>query len=984
MTSNSSSSMRGLTQYIADLRACRVRELEERRINKEMAHIRAKFKEGQLDGYQKKKYLSKIVFTYILGYQVDIGHMEAVNLISSSKYSEKQIGYLAITLLMHENSDIVRLVVNSIRKDLDEISEVSNCLALHAIANIGGKEMAEALAGDVHRLLISPTSRSFVKKKAALTLLRLYRKHPEVIPAEDWALRIIAIMDDDNLGVALAVTSLVMAMAQDHPEAFSSSYQKAVYRMHRIVVENDFTTEYVYYKVPIPWLQVKLLRLLQYYPSPDDPTLRRTIETVLDTIINNSQDSPKNVQHNNAQNAILFEAINLAIQLDTESPVVAKAAVLLGRFILSRETNVRYLGLDTMAHLAACAESLEPIKMHQSTIILSLRDKDISVRRRGVDLLYSMCDVTNAKVIVSELLKYMQVADYALREEMVLKIAILTEKFATEYSWYVDTILQLISSAGDHVSEEVWYRVIQIVVNNEDVQEYAATKVLEHLKSSTCHENIIKVGGYILGEFGHLIANDPGASPIEQFHTLHSRSHLCSQSTRALLLSTYVKWLNLFPEIREQILYVLNRYRHVLDAELQQRACEYVALAEMPDDDLLQAVCDEMPPFAERSSLLLSRLHKKHTDTEDKRTWIIGGKDTNRGREQARLESLKKGKANGGAMPTGNAGSVIPAGQRSEAVTADSMRNGANDDTDNVLAGLEGLDMSTPTPGLEDAGLLSEQPLIAHDSAPTTPAAVTTPSSNKPLSAGADKFFQRLCFAPEGVLYEDSQIQIGLKTEYHGHQGRLALYFGNKIAVNFSSFTVNVRSQDAANLSVTVPKIPTNMLGAMTQAQTLVLVECKDLFTLPPILEVTYLAGSLQEIRVRLPILMPKFIEPVQLGATDFFERWRQIGGPPREAQKIFSFRLTPAGEVDVVRQRRIIEGARLQVLDGVDANPNNSVAAGVLHMANAGKVGCLLRLEPNKDAKLARLTVRTTNDLASAELLRVLLAVLGIDQGKL
>lgn len=56
-----------------------------------MAHIRQKFKEGQLDGYQKKKYLAKVVFTYILGYKVDVGHMEAVNLISSTKYSEKQI-----------------------------------------------------------------------------------------------------------------------------------------------------------------------------------------------------------------------------------------------------------------------------------------------------------------------------------------------------------------------------------------------------------------------------------------------------------------------------------------------------------------------------------------------------------------------------------------------------------------------------------------------------------------------------------------------------------------------------------------------------------------------------------------------------------------------------------------------------------------------------------------------------------------------------
>jgi AP-2 complex subunit alpha len=38
-----------------------------------------------------------------------------------------------------------------------------------------------------------------VKKKAALTLLRLYRKHPDVIPAAEWAMRIVAIMDDEDL-----------------------------------------------------------------------------------------------------------------------------------------------------------------------------------------------------------------------------------------------------------------------------------------------------------------------------------------------------------------------------------------------------------------------------------------------------------------------------------------------------------------------------------------------------------------------------------------------------------------------------------------------------------------------------------------------------------------------------------------------------------------------------------------------------------------
>ena len=45
------------------------------------------------------RYVAKVIFTYILGYKVDVGHMEAVNLISSHKYSEKQIVsyYLAVS-----------------------------------------------------------------------------------------------------------------------------------------------------------------------------------------------------------------------------------------------------------------------------------------------------------------------------------------------------------------------------------------------------------------------------------------------------------------------------------------------------------------------------------------------------------------------------------------------------------------------------------------------------------------------------------------------------------------------------------------------------------------------------------------------------------------------------------------------------------------------------------------------------------------------
>jgi hypothetical protein len=47
--------------------------------------------------------------------------------------------------------------------------------------------------------VLDRTSQTFVRKKAALTLLRLYRKHPEVISAQEWALRIVSIMDDEDL-----------------------------------------------------------------------------------------------------------------------------------------------------------------------------------------------------------------------------------------------------------------------------------------------------------------------------------------------------------------------------------------------------------------------------------------------------------------------------------------------------------------------------------------------------------------------------------------------------------------------------------------------------------------------------------------------------------------------------------------------------------------------------------------------------------------
>ncbi|RXK42346.1 AP-2 complex subunit alpha [Tremella mesenterica] len=989
-------SMRGLTQYISDIRACRVRELEEKRINREMAHIRQKFKDGSLDGYQKKKYLAKVVFTYILGYKVDVGHMEAVNLISSTRYTEKQIGYLALTLLMHENSDLVRLVINSIRKDLDDNNEIYNCLALHAIANLGGKEMAEALGEEVYRLMISHTSTTFVKKKAALTLLRLYRKHPTVLSTAEWAERIISMMSDPDPGVALTITSLVTTLAQDNLEAYSSCYRKAVDRLDRIIFDADYPPQYVYYKVPNPWLQIRLLRLLQYYPPPDNQQVLDMLNGILQAIIDMSQDSPRNIQHNNAQNSVLFEAINLAIHLDPDSSVVSNASVLLGRFILAKETNVRYLGLDAMAHLAACSNTLEPVKKHQDTIILSLKDRDISVRRRALDLLYSMCDTTNAKVVVGELVKYLAVADYNLREEMVLKIAILTERFATEYEWYVDTILQLISAAGDHVGAEVWYRVVQLVTNNEDLQAYAAAAVYQHLQATACHENMIRIGGYILGEFGHLIANEPGCSPVKQFQALHSKVNYCTAPTRALLLTTYLKWVNLFPEIKDHLINIFERYTHVLDAELQQRACEYLALAQRPEsDDLLSTICDEMPVFPERESALISRLHAKSGKVQEKRTWVIGGKEENKEREAERFRQFRKVSTPASAdaapsiekklpIPSLPPQPPIPIPQKT--LTMDTtMGTTSNGVAEDIMSSLADLDLSGN--GWQD------EPLLINE-APTAEALPQTnggdavvhatlggvdPALLAPLTVAPniEKWLERLTYATEGILYEDSSIQIGIKAEYHSHLGRIALFLGNKLSAPFTHLSASIENPEPTALDAHFHGMPIGDIQPLAQVQELIHVECKDVFNQQPVLRVVYRTGEEgpkgQKVLVlRLPVVLSRFVEGVTLEKEAFFERWKIIGGPPREAQLIFPIKLTSSGEVDLARQTRVMSGNKFSLLSGIDPNVSNLVLAGVLHMSSGGKVGILGRLEPNKDAKLCRLTIRSTNEQVSAEILRL------------
>ncbi|XP_060516014.1 AP-2 complex subunit alpha [Cylas formicarius] len=922
--------MRGLAVFISDIRNCKSKEAEIKRINKELANIRSKFKgDKTLDGYQKKKYVCKLLFIFLLGHDIDFGHMEAVNLLSSNKYSEKQIGYLFISVLVNTNSELIKLIIQSIKNDLASRNPIHVNLALQCIANIGSREMAEAFGNDIPKLLVSGDTMDVVKQSAALCLLRLFRTSQDIIPGGEWTSRIIHLLNDQHMGVVTAATSLIDALVKKNPEEYKGCVSLAVSRLSRIVTASyTDLQDYTYYFVPAPWLSVKLLRLLQNYTPPaEDPGVRGRLNECLETILNKAQEPPKSkkVQHSNAKNAVLFEAISLIIHNDSEANLLVRACNQLGQFLSNRETNLRYLALESMCHLATSEFSHEAVKKHQEVVILSMKmEKDVSVRQQAVDLLYAMCDKSNAEEIVQEMLNYLETADYSIREEMVLKVAILAEKYATDYTWYVDVILNLIRIAGDYVSEEVWYRVIQIVINRDEVQGYAAKTVFEALQAPACHENMVKVGGYILGEFGNLIAGDQRSSPAVQFQLLHSKYHLCSPMTRALLLSTYIKFINLFPEIRTQVQEVFRQDSNLrsADAELQQRASEYLQLSIIASPDVLATVLEEMPAFPERESSILAVLKKK-----------------------------KPGR--------------VPENDVKENKSPTPVANHTNNDVSSSNAGsTDLLGLSTPPtsqPNNSSTGVLLD---------------VLGDIYNKPVNnvspsptwvADVKKFVCK----NNGVLFENDLIQIGVKSEFRQNLGRLGLFYGNKTNTMLLNFlpTLLWSEEQAQKLSVQMKPVDL-ILEAGAQIQQMINAECIDDYTDTPSILISFVHSShTQKITVKLPLTINKFFEPTEMNGESFFARWKNLGNANQQrSQKIF--KASQPMDLQAARQKMI--GFGMQLLDGIDPNPENFVCAGIIHMRSQ-QVGCLLRLEPNKNAQMYRLTVRSSKESVSVEICELL-----------
>lgn len=249
--------MRGLTMFISDIRNCQSKDLEEKRVLKEMSKIRELFSNTRktLSAYDRKKYVWKLLYMFMLGYDVDFGHMEAINMICSPRYSEKFTGYMAASLLLHANSPYLEQVTNAIRNDVVSYDIANQSLALSTIANIGGQQLITELAQDVIKLIRSEGHGLDIEinKKAITCLTRLYKQDRTILNAAEWGDKMGSLIDSKQLGTLLATSGLLLEMLkQAGYEPFVSCFTRIMQHLYRLVILKEVTHDYLYYQTPCP------------------------------------------------------------------------------------------------------------------------------------------------------------------------------------------------------------------------------------------------------------------------------------------------------------------------------------------------------------------------------------------------------------------------------------------------------------------------------------------------------------------------------------------------------------------------------------------------------------------------------------------------------------------------------------------------------------------------------------------------------------
>lgn len=480
---------------------------------------------------------------------------------------------------------------------------------------------------------------------------------------------------------------------------------------------------------------------------------------------------------------------------------------------------------------------------------------------------------------------------------------------------------------------------------------------------------------------------------MEQFKLLHTRYSVVSIPTRALLLTTYAKFVNLFPEVRNSIREVFTQHQDHIDAEVQQRACEYLRLTKPGAEELLQVVLEIIPPWDDRKPGSASPSQSTRVPTAESAPQTLSqapraaptpsvvappSASSTKPSASGVLDLLgfssvpAQTNTNLSVTPTSSTQSLLDmntvpkttptVSAQAPSLLATPVADGTTTPVVNDLS-LAGLGLGSPSEAnlslRLSPGTGGMEPVVA----PLPENSVSGLGVVQPLGTGisveqlqqTQMNWRRLCVTPDGVLYQDPNFQIGFKSEYQRAEGRIVLFFGNSTTMPLTQFSVTI--QKVPYLDIRPVGTLANVIPSKAQIQYPLEVTCLREYPDTPTMQISYSTiGRTASFVIPLPIFLSKFMHGRQIPAPEFFETWKSLVGPGLEVQDILPSK-TP---IDVTWVSKLFtQGFKVAVIENVDNKASNLVFAATLHLGDGQQIPILIRLETNPAAKMYRLTLR-------------------------
>uniref|UniRef100_A0A8D1FBS8 AP-4 complex subunit epsilon n=1 Tax=Sus scrofa TaxID=9823 RepID=A0A8D1FBS8_PIG len=470
---------------------------EEKLIQQELNNLKAMVSAPTTTLKMMKECMVRLIYCEMLGYDASFGYIHAIKLAQQGNLLEKRVGYLAVSLFLHENHELLLLLVNTVVKDLQSTNLVEVCMALTIVSQIFPREMIPAVLPLIEDKL--QHSKEIIRRKAVLALYKFHLIAPNQV--QHIHIKFRKALCDRDVGVMAASLHIYLRMIKENSSAFKDLTGSFVTILKQ-VVGGKLPVDFNYHSVPAPWLQIQLLRILGLLGKDD----QRTSELMYDVLDESLRRAELN---HNVTYAILFECVHTVYSIYPKSELLEKAAKCIGKFVLSPKINLKYLGLKALTYVIQQDPTLA--LQHQMTIIECLDHPDPIIKRETLELLYRITNAQNITVIVQKMLEYLQQS----KEEYIIvnlvgKIAELAEKYyAPDNAWFIQTMNAVFSVGGD--------------VMHPDIPN-----------------NFLRLLAEVLGEYSYLLDKETPEEVITKLYKLLMSDSISSE-TKAWIIAAVTK-----------------------------------------------------------------------------------------------------------------------------------------------------------------------------------------------------------------------------------------------------------------------------------------------------------------------------------------------------------------------------------------------------------------------------------------------------------